>query len=399
MRTIKNVIKKTLFFFHIDLNTIVSIMRIFKKKVDVVYDVNSQPNLKCRCLLLYITQPFFSKQVSDRHQNQWQAREMARIIGSKGYIVDVVDFNNEKAQLKYMYDMIVGLIPRGIDIYSNNMNSGCIRIAYLTSMNLMVTSSNEEKRIEDLYKRRGVKLVPRRYAGMIQKEIENFDAVWYIGNSYNFHSYDCFKMPPVYYIKNNGYVFDWGNSSQKRDSKSFVFFGSLGQVHKGLDLLLEVFSTITTDCKLYVCAGYESEADFCRIYHKELYESSNIIPMGFVDINGSEFKKMALSCAYAILPSCAEGCAGSVLSVMSGGIIPIVSNVCGFDDDEAINMPDCSIETIASFVREYSKKDNEWIAENSRKAINIVKTKFSQECFVNSVNLAIEGVLNLKKAN
>ena len=62
-------------------------------------------------------------------------------------------------------------------------------------------------------------------------------------------------------------------TSIKRDPKKFVFFGSLGAVHKGLDLLLEVFSRMTTDCKLYVCSGYEKEEDFCKLYHKELYET------------------------------------------------------------------------------------------------------------------------------
>lgn len=68
-------------------------------------------------------------------------------------------------------------------------------------MNLAVTSGNEEERIANLFKRKGVLLKPRRYSGTIRQDIENFDAVWYIGNSHNYHSYDCFKMPPVYYIK------------------------------------------------------------------------------------------------------------------------------------------------------------------------------------------------------
>ena len=231
----------------------------------------------------------------------------------------------------------------------------------------------------------------------IQKDIESFDAAWFIGNSYNYHSYDSFKMPPVFYIKNSGYAFKWEDSSIKRDPKSFVFFGSLGAVHKGLDLLLEVFSKITTDCKLYVCAGYERENDFCEEYHNELYSKPNIVPMGFVDINSDRFKDMVQSCAYTILPSCAEGCAGSVLTVMSGGLIPIVSSVCGFSENEAIVLPDCKVETIAAYVKEYSCKDEAWIAQNSQKAIEIVNQKFSQNDFSDSVNMAIKGTLALHK--
>ena len=41
-------------------------------------------------------------------------------------------------------------------------------------------------------------------------------------------------MPPSFRIVNSGYAFDWAKENIERDSKSFVFFASSGQVHKGL---------------------------------------------------------------------------------------------------------------------------------------------------------------------
>lgn len=364
----------------------------------VLQNVNNSAYSK-RCLLVYMTAPFKQKNISQVHQNYWQCKEMAHILGKYGYIVDVVDYENKYARLKGKYDLVVGLIPRNVPkFFNSHLKKNAIRIAYLTSMNLEVTSGNEQIRLNELYVRRGVKLKPRRFSGYIQKEIESFDAAWFIGNPYNYHSYDSFKMPPVFYIKNSGYAFNWEDKAITRNPKSFVFFGSLGAVHKGLDLLLEVFSKITTDCKLYVCAGYERENDFCEEYHKELYSTPNIVPMGFVDINSEKFKNMVLSCAYTILPSCAEGCAGSVLTVMSGGLIPIVSNVCGFSNNEAIVLPDCKIETIASYVQEYSCKDEAWIEQNSQKAIEVVNQKYSQNDFSKSVDMAIKGTLALHNA-
>ena len=84
-------------------------------------------------------------------------------------------------------------------------------------------------------------------------------------------------MPPSFRIVNSGYAFDWAKENIDRDSKSFVFFASSGQVHKGIDLLLELFSQQLKDYTLYVCSGYEQEEDFYQEYHKELYETSNII--------------------------------------------------------------------------------------------------------------------------
>lgn len=359
---------------------------------DIFHNVNGSGAAR-RCLLVYITHPFRSTADPETHQNIWQAREMARIIGQHGYTVDVVDYYNRYTRLKHSYDLVIGLIPRGIDIYSRHLNPGCIRVAYLTSMNLKFTSDAEEKRIAELKQRRGASLQPRRFSGYISKEIESFDAAWYIGNQYNYHSYDCFQMPPVHFIKNSGYVFPWAESVTGRDPRKFVFLGSAGQVHKGLDLLLELFSEKLTDCTLYVCGCYLEEEDFCEEYQKELFHTPNIVPMGFVDIKSEKYRTLASECSYMLLPSCAEGCAGSVLTAMSAGLIPIVSRECGFEDDEVLSLPDCSKDTIERYIREYAEKDQEWIESESLKAIRTVRERYSKESFSQSVENALKATL------
>ena len=388
----KQIIKQIMIFF--GLKRILSIY-VSSRHKDIIYNVNNSNEGK-RCLFLYITDPFCTKKVSAKHQNQWQAIEIARIIGSRGYIVDVANFQAKSLKLKNKYDLVVGLIPRGIDVYTKNMNPGCKQIAYLTSMNLEITSLNEEERIEECFQRRGVKLKPRRNAGVIERRIEEFDGVWYIGNEYNFKSYDCFKMPPAFRIKNTGYIFPWADYRIERDPRSFMYFGSAGQVHKGLDLLLELFSREIKDCRLYVCGSFASEKDFEQEYYEELYNTSNIIPIGFINIESPQYVDLSKKCAYSILPSCAESCAGSVLTNMSAGIIPIVSRECGFDDDEVITLPDCQKNTIKEFILRYSEKDSEWIKEHSRHSIQMVKERYSNFAFIDSVENAIDGVLNKK---
>ncbi len=389
--TIKQIIKKFL-----PLCGIKHLSNLYKQVYhkNLVYNVNKATKGK-RCLLIYITEPFYSKNASNKHQNQWQAREMARIIGTRGFIVDVANYQCKYLKLKHNYDLIVGLIPRGIDIYSNNMNPGCRRVAYLTSMNLSVTTDNERKRLEDLRIRRGVSLEPRRGSDVvIDRIIESFDAVWYIGNEYNFHSYDCFRMPPSYRIINTGYVFPWADPDIVRNPHCFMYFGSAGQVHKGLDLLLELFAEEISDCTLYVCGSFVGESDFVQEYHKELYETNNIISLGFLDINSQAYRHLSNQCAYSILPSCAEGCAGSVLTNMSAGIIPIVSRECGFEEDEVISLPDCHKATIKDFIMKYSNKDPEWIKAQSHHSIEVVKMRYSENAFIQSVKTALDGVLN-----
>ena len=378
--------------FGVDIERLKHYINLLLLRKEYVENVNHNEYDK-RALFLYITEPFLTTAEKSSHQNFHQAREIARVIGSRGYVVDVAHFQNKYVRLKNKYDLVIGLIPRGINVYTKKMNPGCKKIAYLTSMNLAISSANEKRRIEECYKRRGVRLKQRRFGGYIEKGIEEFDWEWYIGNEYNFQSYSTFQMPPSFRIKNTGYLFPWANEIITRDPHSFVYFGSSGQVHKGLDLLLELFSQRLNDYNLYVCGCYEQEEDFAKEYHKELFETPNIHPMGFVDIHSDTFKEISYKCAYSILPSCAEGCAGSVLTSMSAGLISICSKECGFEDDEVINLPNCEMNTIYNYIIEYGGKSQDWLKINSRKSINIVKERYSDATFTKSVEDALDGVL------
>jgi hypothetical protein len=204
-------------------------------------------------------------------------------------------------------------------------------------------------------------------------------------------------MPPVFYIKNNGYEFDFSINVTEETAKNFLFFGSLGAVHKGLDLLLEIFSQPDYPYNLYVCGLYETEKDFYEEYHDELYNHKNIHPMGFVDVLSEKFKQIVTNCAYSILPSASEARAGSLLTVMSAGVIPIASKICGYDEDEVILLEDCSKECIERNIREYAQKPLDWIKKQSVYEKEIVKNRYSKQSFIESVEQAMNGILALKK--
>ncbi|WP_314621160.1 hypothetical protein, partial [uncultured Selenomonas sp.] len=102
------------------------------------------------------------------------------------------------------------------------------------------------------------------------------------------------------------------------------------QVHKGLDLLLEIFGQKDFPFELYICSSFQSEKEFCEVYKSELFHTSNIHSVGFIDIMGEKFCEISEKCSFTILPSCSEGVAGSALTAMSAGIIPIVIRECGF---------------------------------------------------------------------
>lgn len=371
------------------MNIIDKIHKVFctVQKNRIIENVNKSSFSK-NCLLVYVIDPFLCSRIRLGHQNQWQARELARIVGTYGYNVDVVHFTNSKARLAKTYDMLIDVHP-GMSDYSSIVSDQGIKIAYITGSNPSFSNQSELQRLEDLFLRRGVRLAPHRYAPPFSKELfESYDAMFFFGNRYNFATYHEFNISHVCFIRNTGYAFPIAvTRSLDRSAKKFLFLGGLGQVHKGLDLLLEVFSR-RPDLSLYICSAFKSEPDFCNAYNRELFDCPNIHPVGFMNVFSQRFYDIASHCGFLILPSCSEGIAGSVLTGMSVGLVPIVSRECGFEEDEVHILEDCTLETIDATVNDYSEKPKEWMQMESEKVLSLVRAKYSENAFTSSVNAA-----------
>jgi hypothetical protein len=344
-------------------------------------------------LIVYVALPFVSKTIDLGHQNQWQAKELARLLGEFGFNVDVIDFT-EQVKLNKNYDLVIDVHPGLNCSYADHMTASSRRIAYMTGSNPSFSNRAEMQRLEDLYLRKGVRLQPRRQAKLLSKqEIESCDGVMFIGNSYNLKTYNEFNLTKVRYITNTGYAFLDEVNSAHRSPQSFLFLGSGGQVHKGLDLLLEFFSK-HNGLELYVCSSFKSEHDFRDLYHKELFNLPNIHGTGFIDIKGSRFKEICGRCSYVVLPSCSEANAGSVLTGMSAGLIPLVSKECGFEENEVRFFDDCSSQSISQMIAVMAEKSAEWVSTESRRVQEIVRTKYSSDCYIASVKTALADILN-----
>ena len=362
------------------------------RKMTPVCNVN-QTNYAKNCLMMYITNPFTGKQNVDSHQNVRQAREIARLIGELGYNVDVLQYDVRYARLNKKYDLVFDICAREKPIYSKALSDSAIKIIYFTGSESVFANQAELSRIQAAMERRGVILQPRRQAPLISKTVESFDCTILIGNAYNLQTYSGFDLKNVYLVPNTGYDFHFSFLPEKKSSKNFLFFGSGGSVHKGLDLLLEIFSEPGFPANLYVCGLFEQEDDFVAAYRTELYHTPNIIPIGFVDIWSDTFRDLTEKCAYTILPSCSEGQAGSITTLMSAGVIPICSRECGFEADEAVLLPDCSMDSIRSCVLDYARKPLSWVEAKSAETLSIAQERFSEQAFSQKMQTALESVL------
>jgi hypothetical protein len=353
-----------------------------------------------RSLLIYITEPFRRSTNNRVHQNRWQVCALASLLGEFGYDVDVVDwYHLARVHLRGPYDLVIDHRPGLIDAsarYARALAPSAQRVAYFTTSNPSWQNAAELRRIEDVHRRRGVWLRSRRRASPLAREdVESFDAIWFIGNEYNLSTYTAeFRLPPTQYLRNIGFDSP-AVDARSRASTSFIFLGGRGQVHKGLDLLLEVFAG-RPHLTLYVCGHFDTEADFCRVYRRELFETPNIVPVGFVHPEGSVFRDLVSRSGYLILPSCAEGQAGSVLTGMSVGLIPVVSRECGFDAGEVHLLPDCSLDAIATAVDRFGAQPSAWVEDEARRMREIARTRFGPENYRDSVRMALGALLKPK---
>jgi glycosyltransferase involved in cell wall biosynthesis len=121
-----------------------------------------------------------------------------------------------------------------------------------------------------------------------------------------------------------------GDPTAQKDFESarrhFLFFSGPGNVHKGLDLLLEAFQG--TELQLHVCQAIEPA--FARAFRVEL-RAPNVHLHGVVPMRSSRFLGLARRCDWVILPTCAEGQPGSVIECMAHGLIPILSSAANID--------------------------------------------------------------------
>ena len=338
-----------------------------------------------RALLLSRVFPFRFPTLPATHQNESQAREFARALAEIGYEVDVADFDEHRRVLDREYDLVIDLHPDEHPIYEGRLRPGAKRICYITGSNPTFSNEAERARLADLVARRGVSLRPRRQVRPFPRSVlQPFDAMFLFGNKTTLATYAEFRLPPVRYMVNNGYDDVIPTDPSCRDPRCFLFMASVGQVHKGLDLLLEIFAR-EPDLSLVVCSMFARERDFVRAYRRELFETPTIRPVGFVDVRSPAFRDLQAGCGAMILPSCSEGQSGSVTVAMSFGLPCIVSAPCGFEEPEIWTLPDCSIGTIRSTVREWASRPHAWVRERSERTLALLRRGYTRADYARSI--------------
>lgn len=302
---------------------------IYYNNNKIIKNVNGTNHDKY-ALLSYITVPF--KKDSVAHSNYFEAKSWAKILSELGYNVDVINYECNRNLDLSKYEIICGFGDVFQKYFEGFYNKKIKTIYYATGMHVCHQNQATLQRVKNVYNLKGIWL--GKSARFVEKtwthQTSLVDGIIALGNEKCADSFKKYYEGTVLSVPAPFYqIYDaeeFINQRALNANKNFLWFGSSGLIHKGLDLLLDYFSD-HHDLTLHICGPIENEIDFVNVYKKELFETKNIITYGFVDINSDKFAEILKKCSFVIFPSCSEGGCVSVLTAIgNGGLIPIISH-------------------------------------------------------------------------
>ena len=335
-------------------------------------------------LLSFINAPFFLKPgqpVSNAHTHHWEARQMAQTYLDLGYAVDVIHYLNSEFIPRKRYSLFIDS-RFNLERIGRYLDAGCVKIMHADTAHWVFHNLAEAQRLYALQQRRQVALRPRRYM-QPNWAIEHADCVTVLGNEFTLATYryagkPLFRIPISIAVR-----LPWPEHKDfEAARKHYLWFGSGGLVHKGLDRVLEVFAAMP-DYELTICGPIEEERDFVAAYRRELFETPNIHTYGWVDVDQPEFAAIANRCVGLIFPSCSEGGGASVITCMNAGLIPIVNYETSVDvpAEAGLVLADSGLETMQAQMQWLSAQPVETLRQMARNAWEFTQTHHTRELF------------------
>jgi len=354
-------------------------------------------------LLSYVIEPFLLKDgepISNAHTHDWESMQIARTFLGLGYSVDVIDYRDSIFIPQKDYSFFVGA-RTNFERITQLLKSNCVKIVHLDTAHWTFNNYASYRRTLELQQRKGITIKESQRIVEQNLAIEYTDYATILGNQFTIKTY-CYAQKPIYRIPvSTCAVYPW---SEDRDfdscRRNFLWFGSSGFVHKGLDLVLDAFAEMQ-DYQLTICGPIQQEKDFEKAYYKELYQSSNIHTIGWVDVNSPEFIKIAHKCIGLVYPSCSEGGGGSIINCMHAGLIPIVSYESSVDVDDSFGviLKNCSIDEIKIAVEKISNLPANKLKSMCLKTWEFARANHTREKFAEEYRHIVDKIISADDGN
>lgn len=359
--------------------------------------VTLEPEARARgdVLVSYIIDPVLlplDAELPRSHTHFWESRQIAKTFLELGYRVDFVSWKNQEHRPKKTYRAVVD-VRLNLERWQNDLAAETLKIFHGETAHWRFNNEAQQERLDSLFERRGFRLRPNK---MLEpnRAIESADVGLVLGNEFTLGTYAFAGKPleplqistPVVYP---AFERDYGTAR-----RHFVWLGSGGLVHKGLDRVLEVFAGLPR-CELWVCGPIHQERDFERAYYRELYDLPNVHTLGWVDVASSRFRELARRSSALLYPSCSEGQCGAVVTSMHAGLIPVVSATSGVPIDDAYGheLADCELGTLRDAVLEIADRPQAELERMSASAREYARAHHTREAFAARYRECVERLL------
>ena len=347
-----------------------------------------------RALVSYLVLPLIPpKRLRETVQfsNSGIAQEIPRALNELGYVVDIVDYRTVP-KLNRHYDIFVGHGALNYQQISNQLDPETTRVYFGTGANWRFANVAEGTRLLDIAKRHGFLLPPERNP-------PNEDAVYLdsrtivcLGDAFTRDTFGDLRGKVVC-INNAAFPVRLVPSQIDKSSgavKRFLFFAGGGNVHKGLDLLLEAIAG--TPYELFVCQHIQP--DFGRVFSHWLEDLPNVHVLGYIPQRSQEFLDLVRACSWCVLPSSSEGCAGGTVECMAHGLIPIVSRESGMGlGDLGLTIPELSVLGVRSSLDTAANMDPSQTSALSGEVARLASVDYSPASFRSSFKRAVAPAL------
>ena len=295
-----------------------------------------------KALLLHKTAPLVLGRVSrfDRHSNCAEVRNLVAVLRELGFDVTLVDRGCPEWSLpRGPFDVVVGLAAGNSGRLLPRLYEACpnaLKLGYCAGPEPSWSNSAIEARYRHAYRLRG-RQVPKEPMRVIDQYdfksvFEQSDALVVHGNSHTVSTYRKL-LPNKQLFRVDGIAI--GQPLFKLQCaglrRGFLAVGGDGAIVKGIDLVVR--AAIESPGSRFGYLGL-LERDFRTLIGTEIEDAPNFREHGFVYANSKRFASIADSYSFGLLPSCSEGMATSVLTMMRRGLVPMVTEETGVDVED-----------------------------------------------------------------
>ncbi len=357
-------------------------------------------NYNKNALICYLLHQYISDKTIYTHSNTMESYIAGEIFGKIGYNVDIINVNEAKTKDEAFfkkYDVIYGKIPPNA-FYANK---NCI--PYNTGMAQKNYNIEAVKRWLEFYLK--FRQIPRNSLcddaniySLLAKGVIS------LGNDRVKEAITLDGLEKYQNLKNlNGFYFDVYDinleaKNFKEAKKNFLWFGSRAAIHKGLDIVIEVFKK-RKDITLHICGfnPLKNEDVFYNAYKDALDNKiSNIINHGFVDISTQKFKDILDTCSCVVSPSIAEGGAIGILNtICNGALIPMITKQSGLDvENYGFTFDKVNQETVSQMIDKFLNLPEYEIKNLAYLIKTETREKYSMENYKKNLTSIIKDILN-----